>query len=393
MFEAWASYHTAINGGQVWWIAPTFPVGSTAWDELLRPMAAHIPGAVVNISDRRVTFRGGGAIQVKSADNPDSLRGKGLDLAILDEAAFMRERVWTEAVRPTLTERQGKAIFGTTPNGINWMYNMFNVGQVPNAEGIVSLRFPTADNPYILLEEIEAVRGSPAFEQEYNANPSAGDTGVIPLHWVAAANDRWRAWQAAGGEVSGDLILGVDPSGGGDAAPFAHRYGWIVSEITLHTPRQRDDLGPLKAAAASFLREHGGAGGYAIVDAIGVGTGVPADLRRDGVKAVPYKGSRSTRMRDSSGHFGFSNVRGAAWWNMRELLDPETGPGVCLPPEPRLIRELTAPRFDRVAGAKIAVESKERVNKRLGHSTDYADAVVMSFWQRGFIRPLRKAAA
>ncbi|MFQ5592174.1 MAG: terminase large subunit domain-containing protein, partial [Phycisphaerae bacterium] len=311
MFEAWVAYHTAGNGGQVWWIAPTFPVGSTAWEELLRPMAAYIPGSEVSLSDRRVTFPGGGAVQVKSADNPDSLRGKGLDLAILDEAAFMRERVWMEAVRPTLTERRGKAIFGTTPNGINWMYNMYNTGQVPNDQGIVSLRFPTADNPYIPLSEIEAARGSPAFAQEYEANPAAGNDGVIPLHWVQAACDRWREWQADGAKREGELVLGVDVAGGGgDVAAFAHRYGWVIAELSDHTPRRRDEYGELEDAAVALLQ----AGGYAIVDAVGVGAPIPSHLRGRGVKAAPYKGSAGTKLRDSTGMFGFDNVRSAAWW-------------------------------------------------------------------------------
>jgi len=387
MFESWVSYHTAGNGGQVWWIAPTYPIGSTAWDELLRPMARHVPGADVSISERRIGFPGGGAIQVKSADNPDGLRGKGLDLAVLDEAAFMRERVWTEAVRPTLTERQGKAVFGTTPNGVNWMYQMFQLGQMPNDYGVVSLRFPTADNPYIPMQEIEAARNSPAFAQEYEADPQAGDTGVIPLAWVQAAVERWKQWRDAGGKREGPLVLGVDVAGGGgDAAPFCHRYGWVVAEVVDHAPRHRDEFGELEDAAVKALLE-APAGSYAIVDAVGTGAAIPAHLRGRGVKAIPYKGGNKTKIRDGSGLFGFVNVRSAAWWNMRELLSPD-GPGVALPPEPRLMRELTAPTYDRRAGSKIAVELKERVNKRLGHSTDYADAVVMAFWERWQLRPL-----
>ena len=48
-------------------------------------------------------------IAVRSAHHPDNLRGEGLDLAVLDEAAYMQARVWHEIVRPMLTTTRGSA--------------------------------------------------------------------------------------------------------------------------------------------------------------------------------------------------------------------------------------------------------------------------------------------
>jgi len=34
-----------------------------------------------------------------------------------------------------------------------------------------------------------------------------------------------------------------------------------------------------------------------------------------------------------------------------------------------------------LSGARIQVEGKDTIKKRLGRSTDYGDAVVMAFWE------------
>lgn len=66
------------------------------------------------------------------------------------------------------------------------------------------------------------------------------------------------------------------------------------------------------------------------------------------------------------------------WWRLREMLDPAFDPILALPPEDALTGELVAPKWWVTPGNKIAVESKEDIAKRLGRSTDYADAVGQS---------------
>ena len=41
-------------------------------------------------------------IAIRSAHNPDNLRGDGLDLAIIDEAAYMPATIWHDVLRPML---------------------------------------------------------------------------------------------------------------------------------------------------------------------------------------------------------------------------------------------------------------------------------------------------
>lgn len=172
---------TALNGGRAWWIAPSFAVAQIGWEEVQK-LAAQIPGTRVVRGDKIIYFPTGGWVQVKSAVDPDSLRGRGLDLVVFDEAAFIRERAWTEAIRPALSDRRGRALFISTPFGRNWFYRLWMRGEDPAQPEWRSFKFPTAANPFIPASEIEAARhGVPelTFQQEYLADFVDDTTGVF----------------------------------------------------------------------------------------------------------------------------------------------------------------------------------------------------------------------
>ena len=161
-----------LRGGRAWWVAPSYKVAAVGW-RMIRRLGSGVPGANVRKVDRMIEFPGGGEVQVRSADEPDSLRGEGLDLVVLDECAFMKQAAWEEALRPALSDRQGDAVFISTPKGRNWFWRLYQRGKSEGSEGIYqSWQLPTADNPYIPAEEIEAARLSlpeAIFEQEYLA--------------------------------------------------------------------------------------------------------------------------------------------------------------------------------------------------------------------------------
>ena len=161
---------TANEGGFAWWVAPTYPMSNIGW-RLMRQLARQIPGTVPREVDRMIMFPGGGWLQSKSGDNPDSLRGEGLDFVAVDECAFLTEAVWTQALRPSLSDRLGRAMFISTPKGRNWFWKLWQRGKAGESE-YISWQFPTSDNPYILPTEIEAAGQSlpeEIFRQEYLA--------------------------------------------------------------------------------------------------------------------------------------------------------------------------------------------------------------------------------
>ena len=203
---------------------------------------------------------------------------------------------------------------------------------------------------------------------------SSDEDGVIPLAWVEAANERWRALEDSG-EWGEFTCVGVDVGRGGDATVLALRHGEAIRELRRYGVA---DTMAVTGHVAAVLRGHGG---HAVVDAIGVGAGVVDKLREDKQAVAAFNAGGAAEWKDRSGEMLFANKRAAAWWNLRELLDPANGRAIALPPDDLLTGDLTAPHWRPSSGGRIMVESKDEIRKRLGRSTDDGDAVVMSFWR------------
>ncbi|MGW7001417.1 hypothetical protein ACWGCW_00970 [Streptomyces sp. NPDC054933] len=209
---------------------------------------------------------------------------------------------------------------------------------------------------------------------------SSDEDGVIPLAWIEAAMDRWKAWDENGRPEPGDglQVVGVDVARSGtDKTVMALRFGDLVTELR-HTARE--DTMQTAGRVKGILDRHEGM--TAVVDVIGIGAGVVDRLREQRMPVDGFNASAGTRRKDSSGELGFVNSRAAGWWNLREILDPASGSEVTLPPDDLLLGDLTAPHWRVASGGRIQVESKDDIKKRIGRSTDDGDAVVMAFWTR-----------
>ena len=102
---------------------------------------------------------------------------------------------------------------------------------------------------------------------------------------------------------------------------------------------------------------------------------------RAGYQVEPVVFSEASVGRTRDGLLTFANKRSDLWWGFREALDPVQGDGVALPPDRRLAAQLAAPTW-RLRGNAIVIESKEEIHKRLGASTDDADAVILAWHKR-----------
>ena len=148
----------AIWGRQrTWWLAPTRLMASQVWRDL-KSAVRDIAGIKINESERRIDDPEGGMIAVRSSHHPDYLRGEGLDLAVLDEAAFMDARVWQEIVRPMLATTRGSALFLSTPFGRNWFWDLYRLGLDGEEPDWHSFHFSSGSNELIAPEELESIR-------------------------------------------------------------------------------------------------------------------------------------------------------------------------------------------------------------------------------------------
>jgi len=206
------------------------------------------------------------------------------------------------------------------------------------------------------------------------------DNQVIPTAWVQAAQSRWKPEPPAGVPC---CAMGVDMSGGGsDPMVIAPRWdGWYDNLIEI----PGKDIPQDKAGAwcAGQVLTYRCDKALVVIDmGGGYGGSIYERLKENDIETVGFRGAEGTPRRSKEGKYKFPNKRSAAHWLFREALDPGQpgGSPIALPPNPRLLADLTAPTFEVTANG-IKVEPKEHVCARLGRSTDYGDAVVMAWFE------------
>ena len=159
----------------IWYIAPTYKMAKEIlWEDLKKAVNYVDMIASKNESELWLKLAGfNSKIYLKGADNPDSLRGKGLDFAIFDEAADIKKSVWETSVRPALADKRGKALFIGSPKGYNWFYDIYMDGLDPNKPEWESFLFTTAQGGNVDISEINEARRTMSkkhFDQEFRAS-------------------------------------------------------------------------------------------------------------------------------------------------------------------------------------------------------------------------------
>ena len=200
------------------------------------------------------------------------------------------------------------------------------------------------------------------------------EDAVIPLRWIEAAFERWRAWERDGcPDQDGMKVVGVDVARSGqDKSGAAVRHGNVITRIV--TWSKEDTMATTGRVKGIMAGEPESTG---VIDVIGIGAGVYDRLREMGLKVDPFNAGRRTHRKDKTSQFGFFNMRSWAWWNLREMLEPPDSE-LALPPLDELAGDLTAMHYKYTSDGKIQVESKDEIRKRIGRSTDLGDMVMQA---------------
>ena len=168
------AYHARLPDKEVWYVAPTYKMArQIVWRKLKNKLQDLNWIAKTNETELTISLINGSTISLKGADNYDSLRGVGLDFIVLDEFADIDPEAWFETLRPTLSDKQGRALFIGTPKGIgNWGYNIYQNSQ-EDPEAWQSFSYTTLDGGNVTEQEIESARrdlDERTFRQEYMAS-------------------------------------------------------------------------------------------------------------------------------------------------------------------------------------------------------------------------------
>lgn len=269
---------TCLQQGRCWWVAPTYQIAAIAWRQI-KALALQLPQVDVKEGEKTITYLGGGFMQMKTADNPTGLRGEGLDLVIIDEAAHVSnwDEVWWQALRPALSDRQGKALMISTPKGHNHFHDLYQMAQT-DADW-ASWHFPSWSNPYLAPEEIEAARQQLpglVFRQEYGAEFVQLSGALVQREWITILDHApslvktVRAWDLAVGtkthnDFTAGVKLGLTAEGGLVVLDVVHgRWEWpealkIIRQTAVMdgsgVSQGIEDVGTQKGLYQMLLRE------------------------------------------------------------------------------------------------------------------------------------------
>jgi phage terminase large subunit-like protein len=195
----------APKGSSILYVAPTLgQARQIAWSALTEDHREVVKSAHINSQD--ITLVNGVKIHVRGADNPDTLRGLKLFYAALDEAAFIKEDVWSKIIRPALSDLKGEADFISTPSGRNWFYDAYKLGLSGEDAEWASWHFTTYDNPTIDPKEIDSAKrnlSSHAFNQEFMSSFDNQGSEIFKEEWIKYGKE----------PQYGEYIIAIDLAG------------------------------------------------------------------------------------------------------------------------------------------------------------------------------------
>jgi hypothetical protein len=144
-----------------WAVGPTYDLAEkefrVIWDDLIVRKGLGKDNRVKKAYSKKqgvmfIEFPWQTRIEVRSADHPENLVGEALHGVIMSEAAKQRVDTWEKYIRPSLADYRGWATFPTTPEGFNWLYDIWAFGNNPDQPDYESWRFPSWENHYVYPE-------------------------------------------------------------------------------------------------------------------------------------------------------------------------------------------------------------------------------------------------
>ena len=237
-------------------IAPTYRQGKAiAWEYLkyyTKPLM--YLGGSRNETELRIDLFNESRIQIFGADNPDSIRGRGFDAVVLDEYAIMSPRVWTEIVRPAVSDKLGWVLFIGTPMGHNQFWEIYDFAQRGHKDWYAKL-YRASDTQVIPddeLEQAQAIMTPEQYEQEFECSFTAAVSGSYYGRLITKADNENRI-----GVVPVDSHVGVETwwdLGIGDSTAI-----WFIQRVgnEIHAVDYYETSGESLAHYADVLEERG----------------------------------------------------------------------------------------------------------------------------------------
>jgi PBSX family phage terminase large subunit len=176
------------------WVSPIYSQAKKVFDEIAKALQNTGLIANTNRSEVWIKFVNGSTIHFKSGEKPDNLRGYTLDYLVMDEAAFMRDNIWDEILRPATLVRGKRILFISTPKGKNYFYNLYMRGISEQYPEYLSLKYTSYDTPFITEDEINEAKNTlptDIFNQEIMAEFIEDGGEVFRGYSVSQIINKW----------------------------------------------------------------------------------------------------------------------------------------------------------------------------------------------------------
>lgn len=218
---------------------------------------------------------------------------------------------------------------------------------------------------------------------DWDAGSSDDINQLIPTEWVELAQARQgnkSDWPYSG--------AGIDIARGGmDQTVIVNCFGpvldWPIRIDGEKTPDGQTVLRHMEKGVPDY-------NAIVVMDAAGVGSGAVDVVKEYYPNLKQILHSHKSLRYDKTGRFKFRNRRAEIWWRFMEALDPDNGDDLCLPDDPRLLADLTAPTV-KMGVRGIQIEEKSEIIKRLGFSPDVGEATIYAWLTKDYSREKRSA--
>ena len=176
-----------------YYLAPTYSMAKrTSWD-YLKEYTNVLPNVTYHETELRCDLPNGARIQLLGCERPDSLRGLYIDGAVLDEVAQMPPRLWTEIIRPALSDREGWMIAIGTPQGHNAFFDLYDYAN--HQEGWYAETFKSSETGIISdleLNEAKHLMPDEVYEAEFECSFDSAALGSIYAKGLTKAEEEKR---------------------------------------------------------------------------------------------------------------------------------------------------------------------------------------------------------
>jgi len=236
------------NNTSAIWLSPIYGQSKKVFTELSNLLSNTGLTKSINKSELTITFINGSILYFRSAEREDNLRGNTLDYLVVDEAAYIKDNVWSQVLRATVLVKGKKVLFLSTPRGRNWFYEMALRGDSDDYKQYKTFKGSSFDSPYISEDELlEAKMSLPEsiYRQEILAEFLEGagevfgslkDCCVLSSYPIKDTNERYYAGLDIG-RANDYTVLTILNGKGEVVKIFRERQkSWdiIISEVVIH---------------------------------------------------------------------------------------------------------------------------------------------------------------